>query len=266
MGVDREMTISRWKLGSANILSLLLLPCLAAAFGQSAAPLRFEVATIKLREVSNTEPSNRQVLPGGRFVSTATTMQTLLRIAFGTDNDRIVGGPKWLAEDTYDINGVIADHVEPKTPEEFQGLLLSLLEERCGLKYHKEAKEGATYWLEMDKPGKVGSGLKASGPEATTPAMSVNSNGAVKTMRVSGLSMDGLAAGLRRQAGRPVENHTDLKGTFAFKLDWALEETPDSTAPSLFTALKDQLGLRLRPAKGTTEIVVIDQISRPSAN
>jgi uncharacterized protein (TIGR03435 family) len=78
--------------------------------------------------------------------------------------------------------------------------------------------------------------------------------------------MADIAAALRRQAGRPVEDRTGLNGNFDFQIEWAPEETPDSTDPSLFTVLKEQLGLKLQPAKGTAESLIIDNIARPSAN
>ena len=85
-------------------------------------------------------------------------------------------------------------------------------------------------------------------------------------MKASKASLIDIAAALRRQAGRPVEAHTDLKGNFDFQIEWAHEETADSAYPSLFTVLKEQLGLKLQPAKGTIEMLVIDQINHPSEN
>jgi len=85
-------------------------------------------------------------------------------------------------------------------------------------------------------------------------------------MKASKMSMVDIAAGLRRQAGRPVEDHTGLKGNFDFQIEWSPEETPDSTDPSLFTVLKERLGLKLRSAKGTTETIVVEQINQPSSN
>jgi uncharacterized protein (TIGR03435 family) len=85
-------------------------------------------------------------------------------------------------------------------------------------------------------------------------------------MKVSKMSMTDVAAALSRQAGRPVEDHTGLKGNFDFQIEWAPEEGPESDVPSLFTVLKERLGLKLQSAQGTTEIVVIDQITHPSAN
>src|SRR5579863_526214 len=63
-------------------------------------PMRFEVVSIRPHQFTGDEPSNRQVLPGGRFVATATTVRTLIRIAFGTDDNRISGAPRWIDNET----------------------------------------------------------------------------------------------------------------------------------------------------------------------
>jgi uncharacterized protein (TIGR03435 family) len=229
------------------------------------ASLRFEVASIRPRQFDGEEPSNRQMLPGGRFVATATTARTLIRIAFGAEDNRISGAPKWIDNEIFDINAITVNHDEVTTPQQFQQLMLSLLQDRFQLKFHREQIETAVYWLELVKPGKLGPDLKQSSPDSQ-PNMSTNSNGARTVMKISKMSMADIAAGLRRQSGRPVEDHTGLKGDFDFQIEWAPEENPDSADPSLFTVLKEQLGLRLRSAKGTAESIVIDQISLPSAN
>ncbi len=228
-------------------------------------PLRFEVASIRPNQSAGDAPSNRQVLPGGRFVATATTVRTLIRIAFGTDDNRISGAPSWTGNETFDINATTVNRTEVTTPQQFQQLILSLLEDRFQFKFHSEQKEARVYWLELDKPGKLGPALKPSTP-GSQPNMSTNSNGSRAAMKVSKMSMADIAAGLRRQAGRPVEDHTGLKGNFDFQIEWAPEETPDSADPSLFTVLKEQLGLKLQSAKGITEILIVDQITHPSAN
>lgn len=228
-------------------------------------PLQFEVASIHPHRFDGDEPSDRRVFPGGRFVATATTIRTLLRIAFGTDDNRMSGVPSWIDNETFDVNATTAGHAEIKNPRQFQQLILSLLEDRFQLKFHREQKEGPVYWLELDKPGKRGPALRLSPPESQ-PSMSTNSNGAHVVMKVSKASMSDIAAALRRQAGRPVEDHSDLKDSFDFEIEWAREETPDSVDPSLNTVLKEQLGLKLRPARGAIEILVIDQIAHPSPN
>ena len=85
-------------------------------------------------------------------------------------------------------------------------------------------------------------------------------------MKASKSSMPEIASVLSRQAGRPVEDHTNLKGNFDFQIEWSAQQTPDSTLPSLFTVLKDELGLKLQPARGTAEFLIIDQITEPTAN
>jgi uncharacterized protein (TIGR03435 family) len=228
-------------------------------------PLRFDVASIRPHRSAGDEPSNRQILPGGRFVATATTVRTLIRIAFGTDDNRISSAPHWIDDETFDINAVTANHAEVTTPQQFQQLMLSLLEDRFQFRSHREQKVVPVYWLELDRPGKVGPGLKPSTADSQ-PNMSTNSNGSKAAMKASKMSMADLAAALRRQAGRLVEDRTGLKGTFDFQIEWAPEETPDSADPSLFSVLKEQLGLKLEPARGNDEIVVIDQIAEPSDN
>jgi len=228
-------------------------------------PLRFEVISVRAHKSAGNESSDRRVLPGGRFVATGTTARTLMRIAFGTDDNRMSGTPGWADNEIYDIDAITVDHTEITTPQQFQQYILSLLEERFQLKYHREQKEGPVYWLELSTPGKTGRDLKPSGPDSQ-PNMSTNSNGSRTMMKATKMSMVDTAAALRRQAGRPVEDHTNLKGDFDFQIEWAPEETPDSNDPSLFTVLKEQLGLTLKPAKGAIETLVIDQIAHPSEN
>jgi uncharacterized protein (TIGR03435 family) len=228
-------------------------------------PLRFEVASIRPHQFTGDEPSNRLMLPGGRFVATATTARALIRIAFGTDDARIASAPNWIDNETFDMNAITVDHVEVTNPQQFQELILSLLEDRFQLKFHREQNEATVYWLIVDKPGKLGPGLKPSNLDSR-PNMSTNFNGSSAVMKVSKMSMTDVAAALRRQAGRPVEDHTGLKGDFDFQIEWASEETPDSADPSLFTVLKEQLGLKLQPAKGTIETSVIDHIEQPTPN
>jgi uncharacterized protein (TIGR03435 family) len=229
----------------------------------ASAPMRFEVASIRAEKSGGDGSSNRQMLPGGRFVATGTTARTLIRIAFGVDDNRIAGIPGWAADETFQVSAVTVNRAEVTTPQQFQQLILSLLEDRFQFKFHREQAEAPVYWLELVKPEKAGPGLKPSTPDEK-PNMSSNSNGSKTMMRVTKMSMVDIAAGLRRQSGRPVEDHTGLAGNYDFEIEWAPQETQESEAPSLFTVLKEQLGLKLRPAKGTTETIVVDRIAHPS--
>jgi uncharacterized protein (TIGR03435 family) len=232
---------------------------------QSQAPLRFEVISIRPHKFTGDDPSNRKLLPGGRFVVTATTVRTFIRIACGTDDERMIGAPGWIDNESFDIDAITADHAEVKTPAQLQQLVLSLLQERFGFKFHREQKEGSVYWLELNKAGKTALGLRLA--DASEGAnMSTSSNGPRATMKVTNQSMADVAAALRRQAGRPVEDHTGLSGKYDFQIEWAPKDTADSTMPSLYAVLQEQLGLRLRPAKGAIEMIVIDHVEQPSDN
>lgn len=228
-------------------------------------PLRFEVASIRPRAAMETEPSNRKMLPGGRFRATATTVLTLLRISFAGDNIRVPKSASWVNSVTFDIDATTVGHTEITKPEQFQQVILGLLQDRFGLTFHREPKEAPIYWLVLNKPGKLGPDLKPTGPNEQ-PNMSTNSNGARAQMRVIGMSMTDIAAGLSRQAGRPVEDHTGVTGKYDFQIQWSPALSTDSIDPSLFTVLKERLGLRLQPAKGSIESIVIDTITRPTEN
>jgi uncharacterized protein (TIGR03435 family) len=234
----------------------------ASAAGQDA--MRFETVSIRPHKDVGNDPSNREMLPGGRFVATATTVRTLLRVAFMTDDRLISGGPNWIDSDTFDVHGNTENHAYVKTREQFQQLLLSLLEDRFQLKYHRVPKEVPVFWLEVDKAGRLGSGLKPAAP-GTTPNMSTN-GGTTRDMRVTNMSMSDIAGGFQRAAGRPVEDHTGIPGNFDFEIKWSQDETPESTEASLPAVLKEKLGLKLVAAKGTTESIVIDSLSKPTPN
>ena len=232
---------------------------------QPNAPMHFDVVSIHPHQPDGDGSSNRRILPGGRFVATNTSVHTLVRVAFIADDDRISGLPSWTNDETFDISGTTVNRMEVNNPQQFQQLLLSLLQDRFQLKFHTEKKEVPVYRLELANPGKLGPALKPSTP-ASQPNMSTNSNGSIVTMKVSKASVADIAATLARQAHRPVEDHTGLTGNYDFQVEWSADGNADSSAPSLFTVLPERLGLKLRSAKGTVDTFVVDQIARPAAN
>ena len=184
--------------------SLAQAPSDAATQLQAPPRIEFEVVSIRPHKFTGDDPSSRQLLPGGRFVVSATTVRTFIRIACVTDDERMTGAPGWLDKASFDIDAITADHAEVKTPEQFQQLILSLLEERFAFKFHRESKEGSVYWLELDKAGKTAPGLRlADAGEGAN--MSTGSNGPRATMKITNQSMADVAAALRRQAAaRPL--------------------------------------------------------------
>ncbi|MEZ2348180.1 TIGR03435 family protein [Terriglobus sp. RCC_193] len=223
-------------------------------------PIHIDVAAVHPHKSTGDDPSNRQVI-GGRFIATATSVQTLIRTAFGIDPKAIVNAPAWTESELFDMQATIADHAEITTPEQFQQLILSLLQDQFGFRFHREQREGPVYWLVVDKPGKTGPALKETKP-GTPMNMSMNGDRRID-MRVTNASMTDFAKSIQKRAGRTIEDHTGLSGRYDFQLRWATDPSPESDDATLFAVIREQLGLRLQSAKGPIEVIVVDNVNRP---
>jgi uncharacterized protein (TIGR03435 family) len=246
--------------GPASV-ELLLGPRLQAQSpaGVASAPAVFEAASIKPhKNLDDGQETN--LLPGGRYTGVNASVRKLIRLAFGVEEGQILGAPGWIDSEHYDIDARTGETTTLEPPE-FQRLLLALLEDRFHLKFHRETRERPVYWLVVQKNGPK---LKPHGQ--AEGAMSDNSNGTKTVMKATKMSMQSLAGALSRQTGQTVEDHTGVAGDFDIELEWDSNQTPDSTGPSIFTAVQEQLGLRLNPAKGQVEAIVVDHVERPSEN
>jgi uncharacterized protein (TIGR03435 family) len=228
----------------------------SAALAQST--MEFEVVSIK--PVSpGSEGAETRILPGGRYVGHNVDIPRLIRNSFLVEDPRISGLPGWARSDTYDIEARTAKGVEI-APGSISRLMLSILESRFQFRFHRETREIPVYALEVRKGG-----LKAK-PHAgeLTPSMSTNSNSGVVTFKASKASMKDLAAALTRQVGRPVIDRSGVTGDFDFNLEWSSDQAAEP-GTSVFSALQT-LGLRLVPAKGPADFIVIDHVERASEN
>jgi uncharacterized protein (TIGR03435 family) len=227
------------------------------AAGQAAT---FEVASIR-PHLDAEDPSETNFLPGGRYEGKNVSVRKLIRQATGVEDRQMLGVPDWADSERYDIEAKTADTARLQ-PEVFQKLLLALLEERFGFRFHRESREQPVYWMVAQKSGAK---LKPH-QDGAEPTMSVNGGGTRKILIATGISMDTLAGVLARQAGRPVQNHTGLTGLYDARLEWDESQSVDSGLPSLFGAIEEQLGVKLTPAKGSVEVVVVENVERPSGN
>jgi uncharacterized protein (TIGR03435 family) len=216
----------------------------------------FEVASIHPNQSGSTD-SVVNFPETGRLIITNATLKTLIRGAWGIQNDQISGGPKWLDTDRYDME---AKTSRPITPSDEQPLLQNLLADRFRLKTHREQREQPVYELTIAR-----SGLIAANTGAPT---SIHTNrGPGKTrIAVTGIGLDQFAGMLGKQLGRTVINKTGLHGDYDFALEWDPDQLPDSQTPSVFTALQEQLGLRLDSQKATVPVLVIDSAEHASDN
>jgi uncharacterized protein (TIGR03435 family) len=226
------------------------------------------------------------------------------RPKYGLANPRqteVLGGPEWLDSEVYDIAG---KGTKVASLGRVFDMLQTLLEERCKLKIHTETREVPIYALTVAKGGikmqatKAGtcrpydtanllSEERVSGEPDLQPCgytTTLPNGGNVKKTGL-GVTMDQLAGGMLASLDRPVVNRTGLTGMFDIHVAYALDtaataqpraggadspgpelSAPDPTGPSVFTALQEQLGLKLASDKGPVEVLVIDHVERPSAN
>ena len=242
-----------------------------------AAPLTFEVSTVKLN--TSGSGNSRSGLDRDRFSATNVTLKNLMVYsAYGIPESRILGGPKWLATQRFDIeakmNAPVADQLRQlsraQRRTQLQVMFQQLLADRFQLKAHWETRQLPVYALVVAKNG---SRLQ---PSATTTGTNTNAGNGVYT--ASDISIPALADSLTQELaselGRTVIDKTALPGQYDIALKWTPEKNTDLTgvpslsdsSPSIFTAIQEQLGLKLEPTKGPVQVLVIDHIEQPSEN
>jgi uncharacterized protein (TIGR03435 family) len=213
----------------------------------------FEVASIKPN--TSGEPGARSgTRPGGRYIAMNTSLKGMVMQAYGLQSFQITGGPGWLETDRYDVNAKGEENI----PERQIWLMLqSLLADRFKLKVHREMKESGIYSLVVAK-----SGLRLQPSSAT----GVNFGVGGRKIVAQGASMDDLTNLLTIQLGQPVSNKTGVTGRFDITLSWAPDAATAGSegAPSIFTVIQEQLGLRLESGRGPVEILVIDSAEKPT--
>jgi bla regulator protein blaR1 len=222
--------------------------------------VEFEVASVKLTATQGS--FTVEFLPGGRFSARNFTVQNLLRNAYQLQDYQISGGPGWMDSAGFDIQARAAAFTSEPTPEDMRKMIQALLADRFRLTLHRETRQLPIYALVV---GKNGPKLKVADSDAAPPR--TIKMGELVTQK---MSMTMLANLLTFELERPVRDETGLKGDFAFTLDYTRGMTESDAGapsrPSLFTAVQEQLGLKLESAKGPVEVLVIDHVEKPSEN
>ncbi|HEV8396407.1 MAG TPA: TIGR03435 family protein [Vicinamibacterales bacterium] len=239
---------------------------------------RFDVASLK-RNTSGSTSTSMSDRPDGLMMENG-TLRNLIFNAYRPQSNELVGAPGWLA-DRYDL---IAKAGGPATAELRAAMLRALLEERLHLQAHYEMREQPVYELvfarrdrslglqivRTDRDCAAAAAARDAGRPA--PALSPASNGAppcgVRANRgeflAGGITMEGLARNLASRAGRVIFDRTGLEGYYQITLTFAPDVAAAvSDAPTLFTALQEQLGLKLEPSRAPLQTLVIDHVERP---
>jgi uncharacterized protein (TIGR03435 family) len=240
----------------------------SSAFAQAPpATMAFEVATIK-----PTDPSFDSILidvPGGTLSARGFTLKDLIGFAYDLDDRQILGIPKMLESERYDVVGK-----PEKTASENEAKLMTqtLLADRFQLKFHRETREIPIYVLSV---GKGGHKMKPRTEGDGGAPASMFFRGPNVPARNTSAAM--LAMGLQKLVlDRPVVDKTGLTGTFDFDLTWqpgpvqlrdrtnGIGAIPDKG--DIFTAIQEQLGLKLDSQRGPAVIIVVDRAEKPSSN
>jgi uncharacterized protein (TIGR03435 family) len=192
--------------------------------------------------------------------------------AYNVQGFRILGGPEWVSSKRWELR---ARPDRPASPDQVRGMLRALLEERFLLNTHAEIRELPVYDLVVDPKG-----AKVPAAKDGKPTIRV-ANGSIQ---LSNARPGTFASQLSYALDRLVIDKTGLSGNFVFSIQWVPdsgrngelttagppgtpEEQPsNSDGPSIFTAIREQLGLLLKSARGPVEVVVIDRVQFPTGN
>lgn len=233
----------------------------------------YEVATIKPSPPD--EQGRGFTLQGRHLVARNFTIQGLITLAYNLHPTQVTGGPAWLTTDHYDLD-VLPDHEGLPSLEQARGIVRKLLTDRFALKFHYDTKDLSVYVLTVAKTGPKFS--KSTSDPSSPPGL----GGPPGRLFVRNASMEEVAMVMQGGLDRPVVDQTGLKDRYDFQLKWTPDESQyggrvpppnsgDNTAaadapPPLFTAIQEQLGLKLDAMKAPAKVMVIESVEKPSAN
>lgn len=237
-------------------LAIVVLGFASPAVAQPASP-RFEVATVR-PSGPDSPAMSLQRQPGGRLVTSNTPLAFLVSWAFNLDDGRLFGTPNGADSARFDI--VAKAPTDSPGPGQIQLMLRSLLADRFGLVAHAEKRTLNGYALAVAEGGPKISVVNP--PEAADAnPFSMTMPGVLRGRHVTA---DMLAKALSSQLGEPVENVTRLIGSFDFTLQWRPDVAgvvDDGARASLFTAIREQLGLQLDARRVAVDVIVVDRLA-----
>jgi uncharacterized protein (TIGR03435 family) len=285
----------------ARLLAALLTTAVAVtpAAAQTDTRPAFAVATIK-KNTSGDAQRGMRLQPGGRIVVLNQPLRQLITFAYSLQPQQLEGGPSWIDTDRFDITAQAEGSISPTPPGGPPGpaqlMMQRLLAERFGLVVHTESKELPVYALTVARSdGRLGprikpadrdclalmtqapGGVPVQAPQLADgrPGCGIRRDASGKVM-AGGTTMTMLAMSmLTGPAGRLVVDQTGLTGSYDFDFEFAMDPAPGaapdaatavSDRPGLFTALEEQLGLKLQATRAPINVTVIDRVTPPTEN
>jgi uncharacterized protein (TIGR03435 family) len=269
----------------------------AAQTPEPSVPLTYEAASVRPNKEGGRDSYIRRQ-PGGRLNTVNFPLRALITFAYQLQPFQLVGDPSWIRTANYDIVAKMEGDPPPVMPgtgpDPHMVAMRALLADRFKLVVHRETREMDIYALVLARPdGKPGPGLKPSthdcmaimaaargGPPPAAPGPDsppmCGMRASFGRIQAGGMPIVTFANTLAGRVQRTVVDRTGLTGAWDFEINFAPESAPtplppgvepppgDPTAPSLFTAIQEQLGLRLQPTKGPVEVLVVDRIEQPT--
>jgi bla regulator protein blaR1 len=267
--------------------AFVLAAAACVAFGQPAALPRFEVVSIKPNAQAGSDIQGNgdvRFLPGGRLSTERASLRYIIQNAYGVKPFQLIGGPGWIDSAHYDID---AKAPTDARPAEMRLMMQAMLEDRFQLKAHRESRELPVYELTAAKSGVK---LEPPKPEGCTPPrpcgrVLMTISGAGARLEGAQVPMAEFVRVLSNVLARTVVDKTGFSGLFDVRLDFAPDQTlgglpapagsddprvpsipADPNHPTIFTAMQQQLGIKVEAAKGPVEVIIIDRVERPAGN
>jgi len=297
---------------TAVIASPLNLHAQSAPAASAATNLEYEVASIKLSQATGPARFRVGVQPSADGITCANvTLQILIVMAYGVQNNQIIGAGDFLNSDHYDLDAKMSEataaelrklSAEDRTTAR-QHMMQGVLADRFKLKIHRESRELPVYALVVAKGGSklkerpapsadasptaIASGSSPAGGGASgAPGISVSGGrGGSMTATGTGMPLSVLLHSISTSLDRPIIDKTGLSGYYDFSLSWVREDfpappadggggasggapisMPETSGPNIYTAIQEQLGLKLEATKGPVEVIIVDHFESPSAN
>ncbi|MGA3240279.1 MAG: TIGR03435 family protein [Bryobacteraceae bacterium] len=255
-----------------KIAAGMLLASWALLLGQSAPAQTFEVASVKPSDPN--ARGGRISFPNGTFTAIGITARNCITLAYDIPSYQLAGGPGWIGDQHYDIvakmsAGAVKAPRDPERMPQMRAALQALLADRFQLVIRRETRMIPGYALVVAKNGFK---LKKTADEGHADFSSNRGK-----LTAHQISMELLARNLSGNLSSPVVDMTGIKGVYDLTLEWTPDEvqspvkaggeaTEPAVGPSIFTALQEQLGLKLEIQKTPIEMLVIDRIEKPAAN
>jgi len=231
----------------------------------------FDVASIK-----PSDPAARRMFfdasGGGKLIARSVSLSWLVQFAWNLESYQLSGGPGWMVASRYDVTARAEDPTAGN--DRIRQMTQTLLADRFALKLHTESKDPPIYKMVTVKPAKGLHQVAAcAAPDCPVFDMSVGGQ-----LTARGVTMEDFAHVMTDLTSRPVRNQTSLAGQYDLRLLWRPDDAtpgavgprgspaPDPTLASIFTALTEQLGLKLQSDKGPVDVYVIDHAEKPSEN